>query len=188
MRAFIAISLPPSAKDSLATIQKKLQAYKADVRWVEPKNIHLTLRFLGEITDDMARSITTILDENAKGIAPYPISLSSLGAFPTISAARVIWIGLNKGAQETTYLANLVEKQLSALGIPEAEKPFSAHITLGRLRSPAGSNKLKEALQNKITLSGNIEFQVGCITLFKSTLTPTGPVYEIVSSASLATI
>ena len=188
MRTFIAIDLPSEIKDSLRRLQEKLKASKADVKWVEPKNIHLTLKFLGEIDDKKIEEITKIIDDTAKEKNKFQIHISSLGAFPKIDFPRVIWVGVETGDKENKGMAEELEEKTAKIGIPKEDRPFSSHITIGRTRSSLNREKLVQDLKNNAELSGErLEFYVTKITLFKSTLTPRGPIYEALNETNLKT-
>jgi len=187
MRTFIAVELAQEAKDLLARLQEQLKTSGADVKWVAPLNIHLTLKFLGEIDDKKLDKVMQILEETAKERPPFYIRLSSLGAFPKIDFARVIWVGIDKGDEETKDIAKVLEEKLAKVGIPKENRPFSSHITIGRTRSSLNRERLAQNLNILADNWGkqNIEFSVNKITLFKSTLTPKGPIYEVLKIASL---
>jgi len=189
MRTFIAIGLPQEIKDALACLQNKLKQSGADIRWVEPQNIHLTLKFLGERDDKKLEKIKQILEEVAKNISPFRIRLFSLGAFPKINFPKVIWVGIDKGDNETIEIAKELEERIAQLGIPKEDRPFSSHITIGRMKSPLNRERLIQNLQELENSLGeqNLEFVVTKITLFKSTLTPKGPIYEVLKETSLKT-
>lgn len=192
MRTFIAIELSKETKDWIAHLQGQLKNSGADVKWVEPENIHLTLKFLGEIDNKQLSNIIKVLQDSNQNRNSFYIRLSSLGAFPKINFPRVIWIGIDKGEAESKQIATDLEEELAKIGIPKEEKrPFSCHITLGRLRSVLNRDRLIKDLDN---LANNFtppapgtEFLVTKITLFKSTLTPRGPIYEILKEIPLKT-
>jgi 2'-5' RNA ligase len=190
MRAFIAIELPKEIRDSLARLQDKLKSTGADVKWVEPSNIHLTLKFLGEIDDKQLDKINSVLEYAAKETSSFRASISSIGAFPRISSPRVIWAGVDTGDKETKEIAKILEEKIEKLGIPKEDRAFSSHITIGRRRSGLNIDKLTQALkdmENEPALI-NLGFNVTKISLFKSTLTPKGPVYEVLKEANLKAI
>jgi len=204
MRTFIAIELPQGIKDSLGQLQEELKASGADVKWVEPNNIHLTLKFLGEIDDKKLEKITRIIDDIAKEKNGFRICISSLGAFPKIDFPRVIWVGIDTGDKEAQEIAKELEEKIAkigtstslkchgerrrTIGIPKEGQPFSSHITIGRMRSSLNREKLVQDLNNKAKLDGKkSEFYVTKITLFKSTLTPKGPIYEALKETNLKT-
>jgi 2'-5' RNA ligase len=187
MRTFIAIDLPEEIKAALSEIQKQLKSTAADVKWVAPENIHLTLKFLGERDNKKVEAITQILETAAAETKSYRINITSLGAFPTQTSPRVIWVGIQQGDAETKKIADILEKMICEVGIPKEDRPFSSHITIGRTRSSLGREKLVQELNHLDgTLAGkNLSFTVEKITLYKSTLTPKGPIYEALKEASL---
>lgn len=190
MRTFIAIELPPNIRDYLGNIENQLKTTGADVKWVSPGNIHLTLKFLGEIDDKKLIKVTEILETVASGENLFFIRLAGVGAFPNTNSPRVIWLGVDKGDEETKRIADALEEEIAKIGIPKENRPFSSHITIGRVRSGLNRIKLAQALNGLKDKSGeeNLEFSVTKITLFESTLTPKGPIYAVLKEASLKTI
>jgi len=180
MRTFIALEFPSEVKDSLERLQGQLKEAAADVKWVEPRNIHLTLKFLGERDEKKIKEIAQALEESAGNKKSFTVSLSCLGAFPEINYPRVIWVGVEKGGAEICAIAEELEEKISRLGIPKEKRQFSAHATIGRTRSAKNRAQLTRKLAR---LSGEafkeqIEFFAERITLFKSTLGPKGALYE----------
>ena len=165
MRSFIALELSKEIKDELGRLQDELKEAGADVKWVKPENIHLTLKFLGDIDERKLGDIKKTLAEVASKFAPFEVSLFKLGAFPTLDRPRVIWAGISKGCSEVEALAASLDSAPN----------FSAHVTLGRVRSGKNKAELKErllALEPK-----EILHKITCVALFESTLTPSGPIY-----------
>ncbi len=189
MRTFIAIELPKEIKDSLGNIQEQLKKSGADVKWVSPRNIHLTLKFLGEIDDTKLSKINKIIEDVAGDKNSFQVRISSIGAFPKINFPRVIWIGIDRGDNETKVMAEELEEKIAKLGIPREDRPFSSHITIGRTRSTLNRENLAQDLETlqSAAIMGGLEFTVKRITLFKSTLTPKGPIYEVLKEANLKT-
>jgi 2'-5' RNA ligase len=189
MRTFIAIELPPEIKDKLSRLQVQLQNSGADVKWVKAQNIHLTLKFLGDRDEKKVEQISRILEETALGQQAYLVRLFSLGAFPKITSPRVIWVGINKGDRETKEIADTLEEKIAKLGIPKEDRPFSSHITIGRTRSGLNRQRLAEDLEKLAAIldEENLEFRVEKITLYKSTLTPQGPIYNVLKEVNLKT-
>lgn len=190
MRTFIAIELPKDIKDLLEGLQQELRNTDADVRWVEPKNIHLTLKFLGEVDENKSTKINSILEEVAKDITSFKVRFCCVGAFPKIIFPRVVWAGIDAGDQETKVIAKVLEEKSEKIGIPKEERAFSSHVTIGRVKSPLNRDKLVQGLKNleNYFSAKNAEFLVFKIALFKSTLTPKGPIYEALKEANLKTI
>jgi len=186
MRTFIAIELPETIRESLAATQEKLKAAQADVKWVEKNNIHLTLKFLGEVNEEQIEKISTVLSKITLSNPAYQAKISSLGGFPKIQYPRVIWAGIETGDAETKNIAKNIEESLEKLGFPKENRPFASHITLGRTRSSKRQKKLAESLDKLQNEFENTEsFKVGKITLFKSQLSPKGPTYQAIKEFSL---
>ncbi|MFA5096556.1 MAG: RNA 2',3'-cyclic phosphodiesterase [Candidatus Omnitrophota bacterium] len=187
MRAFIAIRLSVEVEDFLTGVQEKLKASGADVKWVEPRNIHLTLKFLGERDNKRIEEAKTILEETAARFNEYTLQPSSVGAFPDIRHPDIIWIGVSQGTPETVQLVQSIEEGICRIGIPKEKRPFACHITLGRSRTPKNIQGLVEQLN--ILKEGFWEpapvLKVDKITLFKSTLSSKGPLYEVLHEANL---
>lgn len=181
-RLFLALELPDSIRAALTTLQKELQKSGADVKWVEPHNLHITLKFLGDVALDRIPKILSALKKILPEKTTLPLTLNSAGAFPSKNAPRVIWAGFNEQLPRLKPLVEKIETALAALGFPKDDKPFFAHATLGRVRSP----------QNKITLAEKIiesgsrmqprEFSVDGIRLIESRLTSAGPTYTTIET------
>ena len=182
MRAFIAIELSEEIKKTLFQVQSHLRYSGADVKWVSEENTHLTLKFLGELSEDKIEKVTSILDNIAKNFKTFEISLKDIGAFPKIEFPKVIWVGLDKGAKESAELAARINEALSKIGFAEETRPFAAHLTIGRVRSAKNKLALKEKLLS-YNLPPAAYNPISSITLFKSTLTPQGPVYSKLHAA-----
>ncbi|MDD2927886.1 MAG: RNA 2',3'-cyclic phosphodiesterase [Candidatus Omnitrophica bacterium] len=189
MRTFIAVELPQEVKNKLAGLQELLKQSGADVKWIKPENIHLTLKFLGEIDEDKSAQVIRAIEDTARKSKQFRINLGSLGAFPKIELPRALWAGVDKGNKEITELAKELEEKIEKLGIPREERRFSSHITIGRVKSPLHKDKLAKVLKElEDYFSGkNIEFTAAKITLFKSTLGPGGPVYAALKEVKLTT-
>lgn len=182
-RTFIAIELSPSIRQELSKIQNELKKSGADAKWVKPENIHLTLKFLGATPVDKIEAINQILQDISEGFQSFEITVSHLGAFPRIESARVIWLDINEGKEVLKKLAREIEEKISALGFPIEDRPFQTHITLARIRSSQNRAALIEKLKD--TKPPLLSQGVDKITFLKSTLTPQGPIYEILKEANL---
>jgi 2'-5' RNA ligase len=159
----------------LAAAQKLLVQTGADLKLVEPQNIHITVRFLGNITPTMVEKIF----EEMKQVkfSPFNVQLKGLGAFPNPNYARVVWAGITEGADQLKSVFSQLEPRLRGLGFTPDSKGFSPHLTIARVRS--GRNKAQ--LAKLITEKAAYEFGVvnaKCLRLKKSDLTPRGPVYS----------
>jgi 2'-5' RNA ligase len=177
MRTFIAIPLDDKTHNELAGLQAVLRSSAADVKWTQPSNIHLTLKFLGEIDDKKTKEISSALGLIAKTQKSFHLHLATIGAFPKPSFPRVIWVGIDEGANECMRLQALVEDSMERLGFAKEERTFSAHLTLGRVRSPKNKDRLIEIIEKEKGFCSSGKVLVGKIILFKSTLTSEGPIY-----------
>ncbi|MFA5155843.1 MAG: RNA 2',3'-cyclic phosphodiesterase [Candidatus Omnitrophota bacterium] len=189
MRAFIAIDMPKEVKTRLGRIEEQLKTSGADAKWVEPANIHITLKFLGEIDEKTKESAVAAIKDTAEENAAFSMQLSSAGAFPDIKYPRIVWVGADAGSAETVKIAKSLEERLEKIGIPKEDREFACHITIARVRSGRNRLKLTEGIEKISAELKNecLRLQAGKITLFKSSLSPKGPVYEAVYEASLKT-
>lgn len=176
VRSFIAIELSPAVRAALAGLVTRLAQTEADVKWVESVNLHLTLKFLGDVTPDHLTRLTQSLEDLAGERASFALSVGGVGCFPSPAEPHVIWAGLTAGQSDVAALFRAVEGTCAKLGFARERKPFSAHITLGRQRSSHRAAALAEALAGAVDSEGG-GFTVSGFTLFRSDLRPTGPVY-----------
>lgn len=184
MRTFIALPLPGSVQAYLASIQEQLKKTGADVGWIAPRNIHLTLKFLGEIDETAIEAVKKAIQGTCAAICRFRLNLSSLGGFPTTASPRVIWMGINEGKTETTLLADSLEEKLIPLGLRQ-DRPFSAHITIGRVRSGKNRKELSAAMLAYPCDPRAAPFTADQVILYKSTLSPKGPTYAEIFSCFL---
>lgn len=189
LRAFIAIEIPGDLQSEISQIIGHLQnrAGKSGVRWVSAENIHLTLKFLGDISSSAAVDIQNLLKLEAANQQPFALKIGGVGAFPNQKRPRVIWLGVNS-PPELALLQRVIESALAKLGYPPEERPFSPHLTLGRVRENATNSEL--ALLSSTLKDINIgilgEVSVDKIHLFKSDLQPGGSVYTKIYSAQFS--
>lgn len=183
MRLFVAVNLPSDLRERLAAVQDRLRRALADVSWVRAENIHATLKFLGETEEKRLDRIHPALAEVARGSAPFTVSVSGLGSFGG-RIPRVVWVGLEKGAEPLSHLAKQVETALARVGFPKEKRGFTAHLTLGRVRSPKNAEALLAALaEGEAGPFGNVE--VTQFELMRSELRPTGSVYTVLQRFAL---
>jgi len=184
MRLFVAVTLPPALQDQLAEIQRQLRQTRADVKWVEPHQMHLTLKFLGETADDRLAGLCEALDQAARMLQAFAVTWGGLGRFPPSGVPRVIWAGTQAGGDQLREAARHVDEALAGLGFAREAREFQGHLTLGRVRSPRGVRELTEAMEG-LTLPSFAPVTVDAVTLFQSTLTPQGPLYTALHTARL---
>lgn len=177
IRAFIAIELSEELQRELNRLIKELADAGADVKWVDAGKIHLTLKFLGSVETAQISKIGSLLDEVAARFHPFSVEAREVGAFPRVSSPRVVWVGVREQGEELQKLAKAVEETMEGLGFPKEDRPYSPHLTIGRVRTSRKLSGLAERLQGASFAGTSLETAAGII-LFKSTLTPHGPLYE----------
>jgi 2'-5' RNA ligase len=176
MRTFIAIELDTTVKDKLSAIQKELNNTGADIRLVEKNNIHITLRFLGEINENKLSIIKEILDNTAAEETAFEISINSVGAFANLASIRVVWVGIEKCKERLIAIADKLNALLERNNFGKPDKEFLPHITIARTRSSLNKFRLQECIARNTVL--DLKQTIRGIVLFKSTLTGKGSIYE----------
>ena len=176
MRAFVAVELPQKIREAIAVCIADLKSAGADVKWVETGNLHLTLKFLGEITKPQAAQLKEALMQTAAGLSSFTLRIEGIGAFPRTTSPRVIWLGVREGEKSLAALAERVEETCVGLGFKKGERPFSAHLTIGRVRSRERLAPLIKRLQ-LAEFCATEPAPVEKITLFQSLLSPKGSSY-----------
>lgn len=184
VRAFIAIELPSIIAKSLEEIQNNLKDTANKITWVKPDNIHLTMKFLGNIETDKAHAIEKILKNIVSQISIGKLSVKGVGAFPTINNPRVIWVGVEDDKNLLNIYTQL-EEGVASLGFKKEERPFKPHLTLGRIKFLKDKKGLKERLE-KLADIKFASFIVDSLILFKSELTPEGSLYTKLKEVKLA--
>ena len=184
LRTFIAITLNSEIQQFLSRTQDHLKKLGCDIKWVKPENIHFTLKFLGDVKLKKIDEVKQTLENLAKNMQPVDIELTQLGAFPNVQRPRILWAGIKDEEKRITQFAKLLEDHFGKIGFKKEKKPFSPHLTIGRIRSPKNLNLLSEMI-SKYSLPVDLKQTAQNITLYKSTLTPAGPIYEPLHSADL---
>ncbi len=184
MRAFIAVELPDFLRREVAALQADFQSSGADVAWVKQENLHLTLKFLGDIQEKQVAPLKEAIGAAIGGCTPFDIRLEGIGAFPKTTFPRVIWVGVNQGEKQLAELANRVEEACAGLGFPKEERPFSPHLTIGRVRSKDRLAQLIKQFQVAEFLA-SAPASVNRLVLFRSTLSASGSVYAALAEIPL---
>jgi 2'-5' RNA ligase len=173
IRSFVAVSISDGARRQIAELLNNLRrGLGADVRWVRPELMHLTLVFLGEVSEDFLDRVKVQLSQVAGRHKAFDVQLNGLGAFPSSSRARVVWVGTDKGRSDVCALQKDLQTALSSVGHQPERRPFSPHLTIGRLRAP-GDVSQAAATQFESEL-----FTVDRLVLFRSVLGQGGPTYS----------
>jgi 2'-5' RNA ligase len=188
IRSFIAVELPLELKQALSRLQAKMKsAAGAPVRWVQPDNIHLTLKFLGDIDTEVTGRITAALEDAARSTHTFDIGVSGLGAFPDLKRVRIVWVGLTGELAKLEQFQKRIEAGLAPLGFPPENRPFTPHLTIGRVRDyarPDDRLALGELIGG-MRLDKEYKIGVNAVHLIKSQLTREGPIYSKISTVAL---
>ena len=184
VRTFIAIELPPEVRAFLTECQQRLKRAGGDVRWGRPDLIHLTLVFLGEVPADMLGDLELAAREAIAGFAPLALRVSGAGHFPPRGAPRVVWIGIEDLAGKLMAVQAALAKATEAFAEKAEDRAYTAHLTLGRVRSPKGARDLTGAVDAMSVHTGPT-FSAGEVTIFKSELSPQGPAYTALARIAL---
>jgi 2'-5' RNA ligase len=183
IRCFVALEIPFEVQELLGGVANELSRSGADVNWVRPGNIHLTLKFLGEIPQNKFIQAGMAVSRMKGRVGPIMARLGELGAFPVLDKPRVVWAGLSQGAEECGRAFQSIEEELAAIGFQREERRFSPHLTLGRVKSNRNAAELAGLIRG--TRLPPEEFPFKALSLIKSSLSPQGPAYESVNSVYL---
>ena len=178
IRSFLAIELPKPILGKIEEVQGDLRSTHADVRWVSPEKIHLTLKFFGNIEESRIDLIFKSIEEPVRNTLPFSVRVRGAGAFPSLRNPRVIWMGLAEGKEGLVSLQEEIEVRLEEIGFEPEDRPFQPHLTLGRVKSSRGKEELVRRME-KFAEEEFGDFQVERVALFKSELRPSGPIYTL---------
>ena len=190
VRAFIAVEVPPPARRALGSVIQDLKRKRVTgVRWVDPKGIHATLKFLGEIEPDSIDRVMEGMGRACSDSKPFSVGLSGTGAFPNTRGPKVLWVGLSGDMDRLKTLQTAIDEEMhSVLGLDVETRRFNPHLTLGRVRNgvlPFGQRDIGKVLES-FKLKESHEWTVDRVQLIQSTLTPDGPIYETLGTQILA--
>jgi len=183
MRLFIALPFAPPVKQRLGEIIAEFKQFDEPVRWVKADNIHLTLRFLGETEEKLVPRLQEMITTIAPRYQSVEANFSTLGAFPNLRRPRVIWVGLTDLPEHLFALADEIEQKIRQLGFKPEHRRFKPHVTLGRVKRDRQVRVLPAEIERYPMEP--IAVRLDTLTLFKSTLTPDGPIYEALTACSL---
>ena len=180
MRAFIAIDFDSQIKKQLDDLQRRLRDGPVRLRWTDPAQIHLTVKFLGEVAAEQVAPIQAALNDVARGTAPFEVQVGKVGTFPPGGRPRVVWVGVTPVGDGLMRCRDAVEAAVSPLGFPTEGRAFEPHLTLARCPDPRAGREVFAALSPLRTFDGGVQ-RVDRLVLYESTLTPYGPRYHRMS-------
>lgn len=183
IRAFIAIELSEEIRQKLGELEKTIQAHTGEaarkaVRWVPANNMHLTLKFLGDVSIGNVEALAGMLRNEAARHASFDLTVGSLGAFPNLHRPRVIWVGV-KAPSKLAALQKAIEAETRQLGYPTEDRPFSPHLTLGRITQNARPEEVTQVARvvEELQVGELGQVHVNRLDLFRSDLHPSGSIY-----------
>ena len=181
MRCFVSVDIEDRLLlDALIGVQSRLEKTGADLKSVERENIHITLRFLGDVREGLVGELQHLI--SGMNIEPFRVEFKGLGVFPSLSRPRVVWVGISDGVEELTEIFGRLEPELVGMGFRPESRGFSPHMTLARVRSGRNRQRLVEEVTNHADEVYG-ELGVEHIRLKKSVLTPRGPIYSTIAES-----
>jgi RNA 2',3'-cyclic 3'-phosphodiesterase len=184
MRCFVAIELSSAVRARLADLQKRLAPLDRDVRWTRPEQIHLTVKFLGEVPDGDVPGVCDVAAQIASGYAPFEIEVRGTGCFPPRGSARIVWAGLGQLPNELVDCHREIEQAYAKIGFKPEDRPFHPHLTIGRVRDPRGSHAVRPVVDQQQQFAGGT-VAVNELLVFQSILESSGPTHIVLSRAPL---
>ncbi len=185
LRAFVAVPIPDAVAVFLIQIQARLQLPRREIRWVAATNIHLTLKFLGDIDPSRVPAIAAQMDAAAGMTAAFSLTAKGVGVFPNLRRARVIWVGLAGDIDRLKAVQVTLESGLESVGFKRESRGFGAHLTIGRIRRRIDAQLIDESLESLKAVASDF-FRVDRLMLFNSILKPNGPEYTLLHTSHLA--
>ena len=183
IRTFIAVPLPETLKREVDKLIVSLRPLADGITWVRAGNLHFTLRFLGDIPANSVATLNDSIEQSLHRLTPFSIRLAGLGCFPNMRRPRVIWLDAVGEIEAMTRLASEIEAACLRAGFGPSDKPFSAHLTIGRVKIPRGLEQLMAKMQS---IKAEFEpFVVDRIIIYKSDLSPRGPTYTALREGRL---
>ena len=184
IRSFIAIEIPEEVRQKLREVLLELRGSGAEVKWVRPEGIHITLKFLGETNRETLEALSAVLRPLAEGSSSFEVKAQGLGCFPSLRNPRVVWAGLVEERGALSELQREIETAAAGFAFPAEERPFKPHLTLGRVRSSKGKIPLTQVIEKNAGL-GLGSFRAEQVILFRSDLRPGGAVYSKIEEFQL---
>ncbi len=185
IRTFLGIDVGADIRAQLVTLQEELTGAEAEVNWVEPENMHITLLFLGEVDQRETIDICRAAQKAVAAMPPFVLSIEGVGCFPNARRPRTLWVGVGKGADEVCAVHDAIEKPLLEMGNYRREtRKYTPHVTLGRVKGDQPRDTLAKTLGTQQTWRAG-EVVVSEVQVMKSDLTSDGPTYTVMGRAKL---
>ena len=183
IRTFIAINIPASIRKQIAEFQSALKRHDVRVSWTKPENIHITLKFLGDVEimriDEISNAVVTACQD----VESFVLAIKGTGFFPNRRNPKVLWIGCEGDVETLFSLYNQIEQQLFLAGFKKEKRKYSSHLTIGRVKSNFGIQSVVNEMETSSFDGG--EFEVKHVNVMKSVLNPNGAIYTVLSKVDL---
>ena len=175
MRSFIAVKISQNQREQISKLIGDLKKSETDVKWVKPENLHVTLKFLGDVDERALPEMFDYLEKSLTNDISFRFNLRAIGCFPNIRRPRVIWVGIDQGTDSLKVLAKKIDECMLGFGFAREKRGFSPHLTIGRVRS----TRLIERLTNmfKDVVFETEDFVIDEVIFFQSILKREGPTY-----------
>ncbi len=175
VRSFLAIELAEDLVPKILDVQKEFKKTNTNIKYVSSQNMHFTLKFFGNIDEEMIEAIGQAVEKVIKDYSSFDLNIRNCGCFPNKNVIKVLWLGLEEGSPITSLQKDL-DKEFRKLGFKK-ERNFISHLTIGRVKSPKNKKEIRETIEKLEDIEIG-QMNVSRICLKKSTLTPQGPIYE----------
>ena len=185
MRTFIAINLSDDERARIHRAARPLRDSEFPIRWVRPENVHLTLKFLGEVEENRVGELSEAIDRTVAGVSEFQMTAREFGAFPSNRRPRVVWVGIEVDEEVLSDLHGRLEAELERLGFERETRDFRPHLTLGRAHRRAGGRDFDGFDEVLDSLDYEDRLEVGSVDLMRSDLRPDGARYSVIHSARL---
>jgi RNA 2',3'-cyclic 3'-phosphodiesterase len=183
VRAFICIEMPSAIKERINDLQRALKKNQAHISWVKSSNIHLTIKFLGDVQASKIQSAIDALARATQSTGEFEIEVGGAGCFPSPKNPRVLWVGLSRLPEPLAQLHSNIENEFAREGFPREQKRYSPHLTIGRVRAPLNAAKTADDL-----IATGFEphtFKAAEVILMRSDLNPSGSIYTPLAVSKL---
>ena len=176
VRTFIAIEIPSDIIEKISNFQDILKKEQASIRWIKSSNIHITLKFLGNVLEEKIDAIANAVEVAVQLIKPFTIEISKIGTFPNERRPRIIWIGAQSGDELLKLLAKNIDNEVHKLGFEKEKRSYKAHLTIGRVKQDKNIAGVIHRLNNNENLHAG-SFIADEVVVMRSDLHPNGSIY-----------
>ena len=183
IRLFVAVSISDQSRNAVSNLIQNFKSVSPGVRWVKPENLHLTLKFLGNVEESKLSSLKNALDSSVSDLRLFQFDLTNLGCFPNIKRPRVLWIGIEDESKQIVRLHENIEEQFFKVDFPKEKRRLQPHLTVARVKDSRNSNSVLSEFQNYNF--GRHTIEVADVLLMKSDLRQSGAIYTCLHKAKI---